>query len=102
MNIISGSHRMVHKWFVDHPEAMGMKHAARRKLLHRHPFLRAVCAGEVTHEMVEEVDGIALQVRENTADAGDVILMHSLLLHAPPAAHCGTSPRFLLNKDVHL
>ena len=54
------------------------------------------------HECVEEVDGIPLQVIENTASAGDVILMHSLLLHAAaPAAHLGTQPRFLLNQDIH-
>jgi hypothetical protein len=50
---------------------------------------------------VEEIDGIPLQVIENTASAGDVILMHSLLLHAgAPAAHLGTQPRFLLNQDI--
>jgi hypothetical protein len=26
--------------------------------------------------------------------------MHALLLHAPPVAHCGTQPRFLLNQGV--
>jgi hypothetical protein len=53
------------------------------------------------HERVEEVDGIPLQVIENTASAGDVILMHSLLLHAAaPVAHLGTQPRFLLNQDI--
>ena len=60
------------------------------------------------HKCVEEVYGIPLQVIENTASAGDVILMHSLLLHAgAPAAHQGTQPRFLLNHfftillDIH-
>ena len=60
------------------------------------------------HKCVEEVYGIPLQVIENTASAGDVILMHSLLPHAgAPAAHQGTHPRFLLNHfftillDIH-
>ncbi len=54
------------------------------------------------HERIEDVDGIPLQVIENTASAGDVILMHSLLLHAAaPAAHLGTQPRFLLNQDIY-
>jgi hypothetical protein len=43
-----------------------------------------------------------LRVLENTALAGDVILMHPLLLHAPPTAHLGRGPRFLLNKDIYL
>jgi hypothetical protein len=28
--------------------------------------------------------------------------MHPLLLHAPPIAHLGSTPRFLLNKDIYL
>jgi hypothetical protein len=51
------------------------------------------------HERVEEIDGLPLQVIENTAAAGNVILMHTLLLHAAaPAAHLGTQPRFVLSK----
>jgi len=54
------------------------------------------------HERVEEIDGIPLQVIENTAAAGDVILMHSLLLHAAkPDAHLGTQPRFVLSKGFY-
>jgi len=73
----------------------------------RHPYLRDLCtAGEAAarierfHERVEEFDGIPLQVLENTASAGDVTLMHPLLLHAPPTTHLGSRPRFLLNKDI--
>ena len=54
------------------------------------------------HDRVEDVEGIPVQVLENTAQAGEVILMHPLLLHAPPVAHVGTMPRFLLNKDLFL
>jgi hypothetical protein len=35
MNIISGSHRLVHRWFVEHPPTPGAKAAALRKSLHR-------------------------------------------------------------------
>jgi hypothetical protein len=84
MNIIDGSHRVVHQWFLDHPPAPGTPAAKQRK---------ALLAG---------ADLAGLEVLENTATAGDVILMHPLLLHAPPAAHCGTEPRFLLNKDIWL
>lgn len=108
MNVISGSHRLVHRWFTDNPGASGARGAQLRESVHRHPYLRDLTTEtdeaarvERFHDRVEVVDGIALQVIENTATAGDVILMHSLLLHAPPHAHCGTSPRFLLNKDIH-
>jgi hypothetical protein len=109
MNIISGSHRLVHRWFSEHPPRPGARGAELRKSVHRHPYLRDLCSEgdaaariERFHERVEEVDGIPLQVLENTAAAGDVILMHPLLLHAPPTAHLGDTPRFLLNKDLYL
>ncbi len=107
MNIISASHRLVHKWFTEHPPARGARSAQLRKSLQRHPYLRELCAagdpaGRVArfHERVEEVDGIPLQVGENTASAGDMILMHTLLLHAVPAAHVGNQPRFLLSTGI--
>lgn len=109
VNVLSGSHRLVHRWFSDNPAPPGSRGAQFRKSLERHPYLRDLCAAGNPqariarfHEHVEEVDGIPLQVLENTAKAGDVILMHSLLLHAgAPAAHLGTQPRFLLNQDIH-
>jgi ectoine hydroxylase-related dioxygenase (phytanoyl-CoA dioxygenase family) len=109
MNIISGSHRLVHQWFTEHPPTSGARSAQLRKSVHQHPYLRDLCSGgnhetriARFHDRVEHVDGIPLQVLENTATEGDVILMHPLLLHAPPAAHTGTQPRFLLNKDFCL
>ncbi len=107
MNIVSGSHRLVHRWFTENPPAQGARSEQLRKSLLRHPYLRDLCtAGDPEariarfHERVEEVDGIPLQVLENTSSAGDLILMHALLVHAAPAAHVGTYPRFLLNKDI--
>jgi hypothetical protein len=109
MTIVSGSHRLVHRWFIDHPPRPGARSAELRRAVLLHPYLRDLCrAGDEAarirrfHERVEEVDGIPLQVLENTASAGDVILMHPLLLHAPPTTHLGSAPRFLLNKDIHL
>lgn len=108
MLILSGSHRLVHRWFVDHPPRPGARNAELRKSVLSHPYLRDLCtagsddARSERFRRVEEVDGIPLQVLENTAGAGDVILMHPLLLHAPPSAHTGKSPRFLLNKDLYL
>jgi hypothetical protein len=107
-NIVSASHRLVHKWFTENPPAYGTRSAQLRKSLQRHPYLRDLCtAGDPAeriarfHQQVEMVDGIPLRVIENTACAGDVILMHSLLLHAVPAAHVGTQPRFLVSTGIH-
>ena len=108
MNIISGSHRVVHRC---------SSSTRRRRPRWRQaaeggapaPLLKALCTpGDEDariarfHDRVHDVDGIPLPVLENTAAAGDVILMHPLLLHAPPVAHTGTQPRFLLNKDLYL
>jgi hypothetical protein len=109
VNVLSGSHRMVHRWFSENPPPARARGAQLRKSLERHPYLRDLCtAGNPVariarfHERAEEVDGIPLQVIETTGSAGDVILMHSLLLHAgAPAAHLGTQPRFLVNQDIH-
>jgi hypothetical protein len=109
MPILSGSHRLLHRWFQENPPKPGARSAQLRASVHRHPYVRDLCApGDAAariarfHERAEEVDGIPLQVLENTAAAGDVILMHPLLLHALPTTHLGSSPRFLLNKDIFL
>jgi hypothetical protein len=93
-NILSGSHRLVHRWFSENPPPSKARGAQLRESLERHPYLRDLyTAGNPGariarfHECVEEVDGIPLQVIENTASAGDVILMHSLLLHAGHPPH---------------
>jgi ectoine hydroxylase-related dioxygenase (phytanoyl-CoA dioxygenase family) len=100
MAIISGSHRLVHRWFLDHPPPAGARSAQLRKSVLQHPYLRHLCTQPGDTERIEEVDGVPLQVVENVAFAGDVILMHSLLLHAAPAGHTGRHPRFLLNQDI--
>ena len=109
-NILSGSHRLLHRWFTENPPPKDARRGVQfRKWLQRHPYLRDLCTrGDPEarlarfHARVEVVDGIPLQVIENTATAGDVFLMHSLLLHAgAPAAHLGTQPRFLLSQDIH-
>ena len=106
-NIISGSHRLVHKWFTENPPTRSARSAQLRKSLQRHPYLRDLCtAGNPAEriarflERVEMTDGIPLQVIENTAAAGDLVLMHSLLLHAAPAAHVGDQPRFLVSTSI--
>ena len=52
-------------------------------------------------DTVEVVDGAQVQVVELTATAGDVILIHPLVLHTRPT-NAGARPRFLLNKDLWL
>jgi hypothetical protein len=104
--MVSGSHRLVHKWFTDHPPPSDTRGAEFRKLLQAHPYVRDLhTPGGRKERMVrfmgnvEEADGIPLQVVENTGAAGDVILIHPLTLHVA-APNSGSEPRFLLSGGV--
>ena len=104
--LVSGSHRLVHKWFKDHPPPKGTRGGELRLLLREHPYIRDLhTEGEAEARIarfmdrVEVVDSIPLQVVENTGAAGDVILLHPLVLHVA-APNAGTEPRFLLSGGV--
>jgi hypothetical protein len=104
--IVSGSHRLVHKWFADNPPPPGTRGAQFRLRLREHPYIRDLHTegDEVARiarfiDRVEHVDGIPLRVVENTGRAGDVILLHPLVLHVA-APNAGTGPRFLLSGGV--
>ena len=104
--IVSGSHRLVHKYLRDHPPPAGARGAEYRQWLQRHPYLRDQHSdGEaaVRHarfmERAEEHDGVPLQVVENAGAAGDVLLLHPLLLHVATSNN-GDAPRFLLSGGI--
>jgi ectoine hydroxylase-related dioxygenase (phytanoyl-CoA dioxygenase family) len=105
--IVSGSHRLVHKQFADDPPS-GTRGAEYRQLLLRHPYLRDLhTEGDADERAArfmgraEDHDGIPLRVVENTGMAGDVILLHPLVLHVA-TSNTGTAPRFLLSGGVDL
>lgn len=104
--ILSGSHRLIHRWFKENPPPAGARSAEMRRLLLGHPYIRDLHAeGDPDRRIarfsarMEEVDGIPLQVVENTGEAGDVILLHPLTLHVA-APNNGAAPRFLLSGGV--
>jgi ectoine hydroxylase-related dioxygenase (phytanoyl-CoA dioxygenase family) len=104
--IVAGSHRLIHKWFLENPPPSGLRSADMRKSLRGHPYIRDLHReGEQNARIArflnraEEVDGIPLQVVENTGEAGDVILLHPLVLHVA-APNAGTQPRLLLSGGV--
>jgi hypothetical protein len=79
-NILSGSHRLLHRWFRENVPAPGSRSAQLRRSLQRHPYIRDLCtAGDRTeriarfHEQIEVVDGLPLQVVENVASPGDLV-----------------------------
>ena len=104
--ILSGSHRLIHTWFKDHPPPAGARSADMRKALQRHPYVRELHSkgdrqSRIDRFMnrVEEAEGIPLQVVENIGAAGDVMLLHPLTLHAA-APNNGAAPRFLLSSAI--
>jgi hypothetical protein len=108
MTVLEGSHRAVARFAEVHPPEPATTMARMRKaLLRSDPWFRELTApgGDPSDRIARFVDstaevlGVPVRVTELTADAGDVILIHPLLLHARPT-NAGTRPRFLLNKDL--
>lgn len=104
--ILSGSHRLIRRWFEKNPPPSDLPGADMRKLLQKHPYIRDLhTEGDRNSRIarfidrVEHDEDIPLQVVENTGEAGDVVLLHPLTLHVA-AANAGTQPRFLLSGGV--
>jgi hypothetical protein len=104
--IVSGSHRLVHSWFRENPPPTGARSADMRRSLQAHPYIGALhCAGDPTSRIArfidraEEIDGVPLQVVEMTAAAGDVVILHPLVLHVA-AVNRASQPRFLLSGGI--
>jgi ectoine hydroxylase-related dioxygenase (phytanoyl-CoA dioxygenase family) len=106
--ILSGSHRLIHDWFRDHPPPPGARSADMRRLLQSHPYIRDLHTPGDPQARLERFMGrveysgdIPLQVVEGAGSAGDVILLHPLTLHVA-APNAGHAPRFMLSGGVTL
>ncbi len=104
--VLSGSHRLIHQWFMDHPPPPTARSIDMRRSLRRHPYIRDLHTEGDRERRIERFmnraetwDGVSLQVVENTGAAGDVILLHPLTLHVA-APNNGAGPRFLLSGAV--
>lgn len=104
--IVSGSHRLVHRWFQENPPPHAARSADMRKLLRSHPYIRDLhSAGDPDERVarfmdrVEDADGVPLQVVETTGAAGDVIILHPLVLHVA-APNKAAEPRLLLSGGI--
>jgi ectoine hydroxylase-related dioxygenase (phytanoyl-CoA dioxygenase family) len=104
--VLDGSHRLVHDWFRLHPPPPTARSAELRKLLRAHPYVDTLLSpGEAEPRVerflrsTEEHQGVTLQVVELTGSAGDVILMHPLLMHAP-APNNSEAPRLMVSGGV--
>jgi hypothetical protein len=104
--MVSGSHRLVYKWFRENPPSPVARSAEMRRLLQKQPYVRDLHSpgddGERIERFmrcVEEVDGIPLQVVEAAGDAGDVILAHPLLMHVA-SPNTAPQPRFMISGGI--
>lgn len=103
--ILSGSHRLIHDWFARNPSPATAKSPELRRSLRAHPYLAALQRPGDEAKRIERFlapedwDGITLQVVELTGDAGEVFLLHPLLLHAA-APNAGSLPRLMVSGGV--
>jgi len=100
---VTGSHRLVQNLAregrIDHlPSA-----EARKRLIRAHPWVKALCSRDETADRVQrfmrkgaKAIGSEMRVVEMTGEAGDVVLAHPQILHAP-ATNCSRVPRFVLS-----
>ena len=78
----------------------------RARLLQKQPYVHALHTSGDDGERIErfmrsaeDVDGIPLRVVEATGDAGDVILVHPLVMHVA-APNNAAEPRFMVSGGV--
>jgi len=80
-------------WTTERPE--------RLQHLKGEPAFDAVGSPQLLKAIDAAHDGVSLQVVENTGTAGDVILLHPLVLHVA-TPNTSDAPRFLLSAGVDL
>lgn len=104
--VVAGSHRLVANWFATNPPPADARSAALRRLLLSQPYIGDLHrAGDPAERIArfigraEDAEGIRLQVVELAGAAGDVFLMHPLLMHAAAPNNSGR-PRFMLSGGV--
>ena len=108
MTIVAGSHHVVHDLVQSMAPAPGTAaKKIRLAVMAGHPYLKDLAqTGDATARVArfvdaeEEVLGHPLRVVELAGNAGDLFLIHPLVLHARPT-NAGSYPRFMLNKDIY-
>ena len=98
---VAGSHRLIQKVA---REGEHLRSAdARMRLIRAYPWVKALCSrdekADRAHRFMRKgtiVDGVEVRVVEMIGEAGDVVLAHPMILHAP-AMNCSSVPRFVLS-----
>jgi hypothetical protein len=98
---VAGSHRLIQSLAREgeHPRSAD----ARMRLIRAHPWVKALCSRDEKLDRVRRfmsegttIDGVEVRVVEIIGEAGDVVLVHPMMLHAP-ALNCSPVPRFVLS-----
>jgi ectoine hydroxylase-related dioxygenase (phytanoyl-CoA dioxygenase family) len=104
---VAGSHRLVRDALRTSGAAKLRSADARKALIRNHPWIKALCSLDRKVERVQQfmntagmADGVEVQVVEMTGKAGDVFLVHPLMMHAP-ARNCAAVPRLVLSSFVY-
>lgn len=102
---VIGTHRLIHE--LSAGKAKIRSADGRRLLAETHPWLRDLWSEEFSatrrQRFIEEgavVRGVPLKVVEITGHAGDVVVMHSSVLHTP-SLNCSRKPRIVLRQGVY-
>ena len=103
---VAGSHRLV-QGLVAADGAGRMRSAdARSALIRTCPWIKDLCSRDKKTDRVQAfmsssriADDVEVRVVEMTGEAGDVLLVHPLMLHAP-AKNCAAIPRLVLSGVV--
>lgn len=104
---VAGSHRLIQDLAGENGIVRLRSADARRALIRTHPWIKALCSLDGKTDRVRQfmkvgaaIDGNQVRVVEMTGNAGDVLMTHPLLLHAP-ATNCAREPRMALSSTVY-
>ncbi len=105
--ILAGSHRLVDAFAASaEPGDEGRSANVRKAFMRTEPWLRALWSRDNRADRVQRfmidgavVRGVHVKVIELTGKAGDVIIWHPWLFHAP-ASNCRSLPRIVLRQPI--
>ena len=104
--VVIGTHRLIHELSAG-GKAKIRSADGRRLLAETHPWLRDLWSEEGSEtrrqRFMEEgavVRGVPVKVVEITGQAGDIVVMHSSVLHTP-SLNCRRNPRIVVRQGVY-
>ena len=104
---VAGTHRLVQHLAGENGVVRLRSADARKALIRTHPWIKRLCSLDQGIDRVRQfmkvgavIDGNEVRVVEMTGNAGDVLVTHPLLLHAP-ATNCAKEPRMVLSSTVY-